>query len=123
MNMKTGKGWLDVGNAVTADEFFQVAIAVSYHWYLAVAIISKSCGYFHHYIVLWFYFQGLEQLYVRLMQRSSTEAHMAMQKIAVERDLFKVLSYQAESVGIIVTRASQWGTLYMQMQKWWHVTY
>ncbi|XP_070460136.1 testis-expressed protein 11 isoform X1 [Equus przewalskii] len=67
MNMKTGKGWLDVGNAVTADEFFQVAIA------------------------------GLEQLYVRLMQRSSTEAHVAMQKIAVERDLFKVLSYQAES--------------------------
>ncbi|XP_058392097.1 testis-expressed protein 11 [Diceros bicornis minor] len=67
MNMKTGKGWLCVGNAVTADEFFQVAIA------------------------------GLEQLYVKLMQRSSTEDHMTMQKIAVERNLFKVLSYQAES--------------------------
>uniref|UniRef100_A0A286ZQB4 Protein ZIP4 homolog n=1 Tax=Sus scrofa TaxID=9823 RepID=A0A286ZQB4_PIG len=67
MNVKTGKGWVDVGNAVIADEFFQAAMA------------------------------GLEQLYVRLMQRSSTEAHVTMQKIAVERDLLKVLSYQAES--------------------------
>ncbi|XP_058147656.1 testis-expressed protein 11 [Dasypus novemcinctus] len=67
MNMKTGKGWVDVGNAVIADEFFQAAIA------------------------------SLEQLYVKLMQRSSTETHLTMQKIAVEKDLFKVLSYQAEA--------------------------
>ncbi|XP_032330566.1 testis-expressed protein 11 [Camelus ferus] len=67
MNMRTGKGWVDVGNAIVADEFFQAAMA------------------------------GLEQLYVKLMQRSSTEAHATMPKIAVERDLFKVLSYQAES--------------------------
>uniref|UniRef100_A0A7N5KC49 Protein ZIP4 homolog n=1 Tax=Ailuropoda melanoleuca TaxID=9646 RepID=A0A7N5KC49_AILME len=67
MNMKTGKGWVDVGNAVIADQFFQDAMA------------------------------GLEQLYVNLMQRSSTEVHVTLQKIAVERDLFKVLSYQAEA--------------------------
>nr|XP_025838679.1 testis-expressed protein 11 [Vulpes vulpes] len=71
MNMKTGKGWVDVGNAVIADEFFQAAMA------------------------------GLEQLHVKLMQRSSTEIHMALQKIAMERDLFKVLSYQAEATGYL----------------------
>lgn len=58
MNMKTGKGWVDVGNAVIADQFFQDAMAVSYHWFLAVAIISNSCGYSHHDVVLWFYFPG-----------------------------------------------------------------
>lgn len=31
MNMKTGKEWLDTGNAPIADEFFQAAMAVSYH--------------------------------------------------------------------------------------------
>ncbi|XP_032249758.1 testis-expressed protein 11 [Phoca vitulina] len=67
MNMKTGKGWVDVGNAVIADQFFQAAMT------------------------------GLEQLYIKLMQRSSTEVHMTLQKMAVERDLFKVLSYQAEA--------------------------
>ncbi|XP_073741904.1 testis-expressed protein 11 isoform X2 [Callorhinus ursinus] len=67
MNMKTGKGWVDIGNAVIADQFFQAAVT------------------------------GLEQLYVTLMQRSSTEVHMTLQKIAVESDLFKVLSYQAEA--------------------------
>ncbi|XP_008565798.1 PREDICTED: testis-expressed sequence 11 protein [Galeopterus variegatus] len=67
MNVKTGKGWVDVGNTLLADEFFQAAMV------------------------------SLEELYVRLMQRSSTEAHLTMQKIAVEKDLFKVLSYQAES--------------------------
>nr|XP_019603464.1 PREDICTED: testis-expressed sequence 11 protein [Rhinolophus sinicus] len=67
MNMKTGKGWVDVGNPVMADEFFQATMA------------------------------GLEQLYNNIMQKSSTEAHLTAQKIAVERDVFKVLSYQAES--------------------------
>lgn len=110
--MKTGKGWVDGGNAVIADEFFQAAMAVSYHWFLAVAVISNNCGYSHHYIVLWFIFQGLEKLYVKLMQSCSTEVHVTMQKTATESDLFRVLSYQAESVGIIVSRASQWGILY-----------
>ncbi|XP_048653188.1 testis-expressed protein 11 [Marmota marmota marmota] len=67
MNMRTGKGWVDVGNALIADEFFQAAMA------------------------------GLEQLYVKLVQRSYSEDHLIMQKTAVENDLFKVLSYQAES--------------------------
>ncbi|XP_016062913.1 PREDICTED: testis-expressed sequence 11 protein [Miniopterus natalensis] len=67
MTMKTGKGWVDVGNAVIADEFFQAAMAT------------------------------LEQLYARLIQKSSTETPVTMQKFAVERNIFKVLSYQAES--------------------------
>ncbi|XP_054551867.1 testis-expressed protein 11 [Talpa occidentalis] len=67
MNMKTGKGWVDIGNAVIADEFFQAAMA------------------------------NLEKLYIKLMQRSFPETQLTMQKITVERDLLKVLSYQAES--------------------------
>ncbi|CAK6450457.1 unnamed protein product [Pipistrellus nathusii] len=67
MNMKTGKGWVDVGNAVIADEFFQAAMA------------------------------GLEQLYAKLMQSSFTETQVTVQKLTIERNLFKVLSYQAES--------------------------
>lgn len=31
MNMKTGKEWVDAGNGVLADTFFEVAINVSYH--------------------------------------------------------------------------------------------
>ncbi|XP_030160668.1 testis-expressed protein 11 [Lynx canadensis] len=67
MNMKTGKGWVDVGNAMMADGFFQAAMV------------------------------GLEQLYCKLMQRASTEADITLQKSAMERDLFKVVSYQAEA--------------------------
>ncbi|XP_039109288.1 testis-expressed protein 11 isoform X2 [Hyaena hyaena] len=67
MNMKTGKGWVDVGNAVMADGFFQAAMV------------------------------GLEQLYCKLMQKDSTEADITLQKSAMERDLFKVVSYQAEA--------------------------
>ena len=110
MNMKTGKGWVNVGNAALADDFFQSAITVSYCWFLTV---SSSCGYSHHYIVMWFIFQSLEQLYSKLTQRSSTEEHVIMQKNSVEKDLLKVLSYQAEAVSIIVTRALQWGIFYM----------
>ncbi|XP_068819299.1 testis-expressed protein 11 [Capricornis sumatraensis] len=67
MNMKTGKGWVDVGNVALADDFFQSAMT------------------------------SLEQLYSKLTQRSPTEEHMIMQKTTVERDLLKVLSYQAEA--------------------------
>ncbi|XP_019503517.1 PREDICTED: testis-expressed sequence 11 protein [Hipposideros armiger] len=67
MTMKTGKTWVDIGNPTMADEFLLVAMS------------------------------GLEQLYDNIMQKSSTDAHLMMQKSAVERDVFKVLSYQAES--------------------------
>ncbi|XP_017205157.3 testis-expressed protein 11 [Oryctolagus cuniculus] len=67
MNIKTGRGWIDIGKAVRSDEFFEAAIV------------------------------GLEHLYVRLVERSYTEAHVIIQKVAVEKDLFKVYSHQAES--------------------------
>ncbi|KAM6143251.1 LOW QUALITY PROTEIN: testis-expressed protein 11 [Erethizon dorsatum] len=54
-------------DAGNADEFFQAAMA------------------------------GLEKLYVKLMQRRYTEAHLIIQKITIEKDFFKVLFYQAES--------------------------
>ncbi|XP_059107460.1 testis-expressed protein 11 [Peromyscus eremicus] len=67
MNMKTGKEWLDTGNAAIADEFFQAAMA------------------------------GLEKLYVKLIQSCYTEANLTMHKITVEKGVFHVLSFQAES--------------------------
>ncbi|ERE65099.1 testis [Cricetulus griseus] len=67
MNMKTGKEWLDTGNAPIADEFFQAAMA------------------------------DLEKLYVKLVQSCYTEANLIMHKITVEKGIFHVLSYQAES--------------------------
>ncbi|XP_016885138.1 testis-expressed protein 11 isoform X1 [Homo sapiens] len=67
MNMRIGKEWLDAGNFLIADECFQAAVA------------------------------SLEQLYVKLIQRSSPEADLTMEKITVESDHFRVLSYQAES--------------------------
>ncbi|XP_050997756.1 testis-expressed protein 11 [Acomys russatus] len=67
MNMKTGKEWLDTGNALMADEFFQAAMA------------------------------NLERLYIKLMQSCYTEPSLTMCKITVEKGIFLVLSYQAES--------------------------
>jgi len=62
---------------------------------------------------MWFIFQSLEKLYSKITQRSPTEEHVMVQKNTVERDLLKVLSYQAEAVSIIVTRGLQWGIFYM----------
>ncbi|XP_032111656.1 testis-expressed protein 11 [Sapajus apella] len=67
MNTKIGKGWLDVGNFLIADECFQAAEV------------------------------SLEQLYTKLIQRSSPETDLTLEKMAVEKDHFRVLSYQAES--------------------------
>ncbi|KAM9127495.1 testis-expressed protein 11 [Pangshura tecta] len=67
MTMKTGKGWVDVGKAALADGFLVIAI------------------------------NSLEKLYAQLMKRSSGEADIQVHKADVEKDLFKVLSYQAES--------------------------
>ncbi|KYO32695.1 testis-expressed protein 11 isoform X1 [Alligator mississippiensis] len=67
MTMKTGKGWVDIGKAVLADCFLEIAI------------------------------KSIENLYTRLMKRSNGEADIHVHKADVEKDLFKVLSYQAES--------------------------
>ncbi|XP_030430983.1 testis-expressed protein 11 [Gopherus evgoodei] len=67
MTMKTGKGWVDVGKATLADGFLVIAI------------------------------NSLEKLYSQLVKRSSGEADIQVHKADVEKDLFKVLSYQAES--------------------------
>ncbi|XP_044886761.1 testis-expressed protein 11 isoform X6 [Mauremys mutica] len=77
MTMKTGKGWVDVGKAALADGF------------LVIAINCSGC--------FCFLFQSLEKLYAQLMKRSSGEADIQVHKADVEKDLFKVLSYQAES--------------------------
>ncbi|XP_025060865.1 testis-expressed protein 11 isoform X3 [Alligator sinensis] len=67
MTMKTGKGWVDIGKAVLADGFLEIAI------------------------------KSIENLYTRLMKRSNGEADIHVHKADVEKNLFKVLSYQAES--------------------------
>ncbi|KAM4697223.1 testis-expressed protein 11 [Rhinophrynus dorsalis] len=67
MAMKTGKGWIDVGKPDLAYEFLEISLA------------------------------RLEKLYAMLKQRSGQEADVNMHRIHVEKDLFKVLTYQAEA--------------------------
>ncbi|OXB79683.1 UNVERIFIED_CONTAM: hypothetical protein H355_011069 [Colinus virginianus] len=67
MSMKTGKGWIDIGKADLADRFLETAM------------------------------NSIEKLYVKLQKEGNGEADIHMCKADVEKDLFKVLSYQAES--------------------------
>ncbi|KAG8448184.1 hypothetical protein GDO86_015322 [Hymenochirus boettgeri] len=66
MATKTGKSWIDVSKPDLAKEFLEIAV------------------------------KSLEKLYVMLTQRSTQEAVINVHKILVEKDLFKVLTYQAE---------------------------
>ncbi|XP_042333881.1 testis-expressed protein 11 isoform X2 [Sceloporus undulatus] len=67
MAMKTGKGWVDVGEPALANELLEIAM------------------------------NTLEKLYAQLTKRSVSEADIHAHKADVEKDVFKVLSYQAES--------------------------
>ncbi|KAJ7395537.1 testis-expressed sequence 11 protein [Pitangus sulphuratus] len=68
MSMKTGKGWIDVGKADLADGFLENAMS------------------------------NIEKLYAKLRKGSDGEADIQEHRADVENNLFKVLSYQAESV-------------------------
>ncbi|PKU29904.1 testis-expressed sequence 11 hypothetical protein [Limosa lapponica baueri] len=67
MSMKTGKGWIDIGKADLADGFLEIAM------------------------------NSIEKLYAKLLKGSDGEADIHVHKAEVEKNLFKVLSYQAES--------------------------
>ncbi|XP_039210763.1 testis-expressed protein 11 isoform X3 [Crotalus tigris] len=67
MLMKTGKGWVDVGKPALASNFLEIALS------------------------------DLEKLYAQLNKNCSSEAEANMHKADIQRDIFKVLSYQAES--------------------------
>ncbi|NXJ93511.1 TEX11 protein, partial [Corythaixoides concolor] len=67
MSMKTGKGWIDIGKAHLADGFLEIAMS------------------------------SIEKLYAKLLKGSDGEADIHVHKADVEKNLFKVLSYQAES--------------------------
>ncbi|NXC77215.1 TEX11 protein, partial [Anhinga anhinga] len=67
MSMKTGKGWIDIGKADLADGFLEIAMS------------------------------RLEKLYAKLLKGSNGEADAHVHKADVEKNLFKVLTYQAES--------------------------
>ncbi|NXJ67863.1 TEX11 protein, partial [Rostratula benghalensis] len=67
MSMKTGKGWIDIGKAEFADGFLEIAM------------------------------NSIEKLYAKLLKGSDGEADIHMHKADVEKNLFKVLSYRAES--------------------------
>ncbi|NWV00386.1 TEX11 protein, partial [Upupa epops] len=68
MSMKTGKSWIDIGKADLADGFLEIAMS------------------------------SIEKLYAKLLKGSNGEADIREHKADVEKNLFKVLSYQAESV-------------------------
>ncbi|NXT74908.1 TEX11 protein, partial [Zapornia atra] len=68
MCMKTGKSWIDIGKADLADGFLEIAMS------------------------------SIEKLYGKLLKETDDEANIHVHKADVEKNLFKVLSYQAESV-------------------------
>ncbi|XP_042681301.1 testis-expressed protein 11 [Centrocercus urophasianus] len=67
MSMKTGKGWIDIGKADLADEFLEIAM------------------------------NSIEKLSAKFRKEGDGEADIHVCRADVEKDLFKVLSYQAES--------------------------
>ncbi|XP_053811955.1 testis-expressed protein 11 isoform X2 [Vidua chalybeata] len=67
MLTKTGKGWIDIGKAGLADGFLENAMS------------------------------SIEKLYAMLRKGSDGEADIQVHRADVEKSLFKVLSYQAES--------------------------
>ncbi|NXD66262.1 TEX11 protein, partial [Eolophus roseicapillus] len=67
MSMKTGKGWIDIGKPDLADGFLEIAM------------------------------NSIEKLYAKLLEGSDGEADIHVHKADVEKNLFKVFSYQAES--------------------------
>ncbi|XP_030911879.1 testis-expressed protein 11 [Geospiza fortis] len=67
MSMKTGKGWIDIGKAGLADGFLENAM------------------------------NSIEKLYAKLRKGSEGETDIQVHRADVEKSLFKVLSYQAES--------------------------
>ncbi|XP_008121014.1 testis-expressed protein 11 isoform X2 [Anolis carolinensis] len=67
MAMKTGKGWVDTGEPALANEVLDIAM------------------------------NTLETLYAQLTKRSTRESDIHAHKADIEKDVFKVLSYQAES--------------------------
>ncbi|KAJ6651989.1 hypothetical protein lerEdw1_015855 [Lerista edwardsae] len=68
MAMKTGKGWVDAEKPALANELLEIAM------------------------------NSLEKLYAQLTKRCTSEADLHNHKADVEKDLFRILSYQAESV-------------------------
>ncbi|XP_044124927.1 testis-expressed protein 11 [Bufo gargarizans] len=67
MAMKTGKGWIDAGTPETGTEFLEIAL------------------------------NNLEKLYSMMTQRGTQETDVNLHKAYVERDIFKVLTYQVEA--------------------------
>ncbi|XP_030904056.2 testis-expressed protein 11 [Melopsittacus undulatus] len=67
MSMKTGKAWIDIGKPDLADEFLEIAMS------------------------------SIEKLHVKLLEGSNGEADIRVHKTDVEKNIFKVLTYQAES--------------------------
>ncbi|MGH0170306.1 UNVERIFIED_CONTAM: hypothetical protein FKN15_058582 [Acipenser sinensis] len=70
MAIKTGRSWLDTKKPASADVFFSLAV------------------------------KNLELLYGRLKTRSDGQSDLNIPKGDVEKDLFRVHSYQAESVAL-----------------------
>ncbi|KAG8144697.1 hypothetical protein E2320_013155 [Naja naja] len=99
MLMKTGKGWVDVGKPAIANKFLDIAL------------------------------HDLEKLYDQLNKDYSNEAEANMHKAGIQKDIFKVLSYQAESVSYLSLLCYNFGIetyefkIYEQSSFWLSLSY
>lgn len=96
MASKTGRTWLDCKNPQNADIFLHLAVKVKENKNLKVAqqteIKNKYCFKYSSHP------QSLESLYSKLTSRTDSSSDTTLSKEDVEKDLLRVLSFQAESV-------------------------
>lgn len=94
MASKTGRTWLDCKNPQNADIFLRLAVKVKEIKNLKVVQQTEKKYCFKNPS----HPQSLETLYSKLTSRTDRSSDTTLSKEDVEKDLLRLLSFQAESV-------------------------
>lgn len=94
MASKTGRTWLDCKNPQNADIFLHLAVKVKENKNLKVVQQTEKNIVLNVFLIP----QSLETLYSKLTSRTDRSSDTTLSKEDVEKDLLRVLSFQAESV-------------------------
>lgn len=94
MASKTGRTWLDCKNPQNADIFLRLAVKVKEIKNLKVVQQTEKKYCFKNPS----HPQNLETLYSKLTSRTDRSSDTTLSKEDVEKDLLRLLSFQAESV-------------------------
>lgn len=94
MASKTGRTWLDCKKPQNADIFLRLAVKVKENKNLKVVQQTEKKYCFKNPS----HPQSLETLYSKLTSRTDRSSDTTLSKEDVEKDLLRLLSFQAESV-------------------------